>query len=74
MKFTIERLDEKPITNEIVKAGYFVSVFKNNECVGTCLTDGSMTAKECYLNVLNNRAIDDLERIEDERINNSLDY
>ena len=48
--------------------------FVNNNCVGTCLTDGSETPKECYEKVLNNRAIDDLEGIEDEKINKSLDY
>lgn len=74
MKLHIERLDEKPITSEIVKSGYFVAVYKNNECVGTCLTDGSESAKECYESVVNNRAIDNLEGIEDEKINNSLNY
>ena len=74
MKIHIERLDGEQITSEIVKSGYFVAVYINKNCVGTCLTDGSLTPKECYENILNNMAIDDLEGIEDERINKSLNY
>jgi hypothetical protein len=42
--------------------GYFVAVFKNNNCVGTVMTDGTLSAKECYDNLLNNWRIDKLEK------------
>lgn len=43
--------------------GYFVAVYKNEECVGTVMTDGTLTPKECYENLLNNHEIDKLEKM-----------
>jgi hypothetical protein len=58
--FKIERLDNGCIS-EKKRSGYFVAVLKNNICIGTCLTDGTMSAYECYQNVKNNQAIDAME-------------
>jgi hypothetical protein len=56
-KFRTERLDE----NSINKSFYFVAVYKDNECVGTCMAYDKMSDYECYQNVLNNQAIDRME-------------
>jgi hypothetical protein len=56
-KIRTERLNENS-TNEIF---YFVAVYKNEKCIGTCMADDSMTPYECYQNVLNNQAIDRME-------------
>jgi hypothetical protein len=66
----IERLEDGPIT----QSGYFVAVTKNGECVGTCLTDGSLSPKQCLQSVYNNRAIDRMESLENESIDRSLGY
>ena len=41
--------------------GHFVAVYKNEQCIGTVMTDGTLTAKECYDNLRKNWAIDRLE-------------
>ncbi len=70
----IERLDGKPLTNEFERSGYFVAVFKNGVCEGTCLTDGTLTPQECLESVYNNREIDRLEGLEEERIDSNSNY
>ena len=42
--------------------GHFVAVYKNEECLGTVMTDGTLTAKECYESLRNNWEIDKMEK------------
>lgn len=45
--------------------GYFVAVYINEKCIGTVMTDGTLTPKECYESLKNNWEIDRLEKIAD---------
>lgn len=71
--YRIERLDGSTDLG-YSRSGYFVAVYKGNECLGTCLTDGTLTARECAESVYTNREIDRMERRENERIDRSLNY
>ena len=42
--------------------GYFVAVYKDEQCLGTVMTDGSLTPKECYESLKNNWEIDEMEK------------
>jgi hypothetical protein len=42
--------------------GHFVAVYKNEECLGTVMTDGTLTARECYESLKNNLEIDKMEK------------
>ena len=42
--------------------GHFVAVYKNEECLGTVITDGTLTPKECYESLINNLEIDKEEK------------
>lgn len=71
--YRIERLDGGTDMG-YNRSGYFVAVYRGNECLGTCLTDGTLTVKGCVESVYRNREIDEMERREDERINRNLNY
>jgi hypothetical protein len=72
-KFRIERTDGGCI-NEIKKSGYLVAVYIIDECIGTCLTDGTLSAYECYQNVKNNHAIDRMEAAHYEQLDRADNY
>ena len=57
MKITIKKLEDSAIGSW----GYFVSVYKNGKCLGTVMTDGTLTPIECYESLLNNWEIDKLD-------------
>lgn len=58
MKLRIEKLTDRPSGSW----GYIVAVYKNEECLGTVMTDGTLTAKECYESLRNNWEIDKMEK------------
>lgn len=68
--YRIEKLDDAPITN----SGFFVAVYKNDECIGTCLAGPDSTPYECAKSVYANRDIDKMERQHYEDIDRMLDY
>jgi hypothetical protein len=69
MKITTEK-----ITTNTGSTCYFVAVYVNGHCIGTCLTDGTLTAQECYNSVKNNHAIDEMEKISDLMIDSQSNY
>lgn len=48
---------------------YFVAVYKNDECLGMVMTDGTLTAEECYKSLRNNWEINEMERRHYEELN-----
>ena len=49
-------------------------VYINSKCIGTTMADEKMSAIECYLSLINNWKIDEMERSNDLQINRSLNY
>jgi hypothetical protein len=60
-KITIKRTDGGSITEKKL-SGYFVDVYVGNECIGTCITDGSLSAYECYKSMKHNQVINEREK------------
>lgn len=67
--YRIEKLNPQDTSSN-----YFVAVYKNNECIGTCLTSGNQTPKDCAESVYTNREIDRMESAHYDAIDRSLDY
>lgn len=48
--------------------GHFVSVYKNGKCIGTVMTDGTMTPNDCYDELVSKWETDKAEKRHDSNL------
>lgn len=52
----------------------FRDVYVDDKFIGSVISDGKMTALDCYKSLMNNREIDRMEACEDARIDSNSSY